>query len=150
MKERYFAAAIVLISFVVNATAGEPRSGLGTLTCLSGDRQGNSRTVDCTLKPVAGIVSRFRGEISRPAQASTVKSQRVLVWYVYGPEGTRPKDLEGMFVRDNKVSNTGEVNNMLVGGKTNSISLQPPTNRDQLPGDDALTVLELKLHALNA
>lgn len=125
---------------------------LGTLSCLAGVPEENDRQrpLDCTFKPLDGVSSRLRGEIAQIGGAPHPVAKRVLVWQVFGPAGLEPGELAGTYVRRDPPlkAKPQSLANALVGGTGDAIALQPPSGREQIPGNDAVTVLELSLAAL--
>lgn len=75
------------------------------------------------------------------------QSRRVYVWYVSAPRGTKPSEVAGRYVR-NPAQDSNAARTTLIGGKDDAIALQPPVNKDQLPGEGLPAVLELDLKAL--
>jgi hypothetical protein len=78
-----------------------------------------------------------------------IDTQRALIWLVLGPPQLDVADLEGRFVRKNAtgLALEGRFRNGLIG-EDGAIALVPPSGREQIAGNAALTVVDLNLSAL--
>lgn len=142
------AFAIAFSVLVLSAAPATAQTSVGVLTCSSEGKEAARRTLNCTLRATSGSTSRFQGVMKTPIPVRDW-DRRVYVWYVSAPRGTRPSHLAGRYVRDREMSRGGR-RPILVGGRKDAIVLQPPLNKDQLPGEGLPAVLELDLKALKA
>lgn len=123
----------------------------GVLTCTVEPEDRRVRPLACSFHPSAGGPdARFTGAIARVGLEPQIESNRVLVWMVIGPAGLEAEDIEGRFVRKNPPGAVvaKKYKEGLVGGSDDTIALVPPSGREQIPGNAALTVIELDLKAL--
>ena len=135
-------------------SGGVRPSTAGRLTCtVEGGKElvvGVTRDVSCTYTPASGVSARFQGSIGRFGPDADKTGKRVLVWLVFAPPGTTTADLEGRYLRTEppKPQVDPAFSDALIGGIGGQIALQPPTGRDQIPGNAAITVLELNLKTI--
>lgn len=78
-----------------------------------------------------------------------IEAQRAVIWLVHGPQEFDVADLEGRFVRKSLPGRALQKRfpNGLIG-EDGAIALVPPSGREQISGNAALTVIELSLSAL--
>ena len=136
-----FKLATVLL--VAGTTSASAQTAAGLLSCNSSDQAGTVLRLDCTLQSTSGAIARFEGAIRTPLPLD-VANRRVFRWAVSAPKGSRPSDLEGRYSRNSTASDSSS----LTGGRDNSVSLQPPVGKDQLPGPAMPATLELDLKAV--
>ncbi|MBY0226899.1 MAG: DUF992 domain-containing protein [Hyphomicrobium sp.] len=139
---------------VVNANAASAITGQLACTTKAGEPQAEHGTLllTCSFQQANGKTARFDGEIERSGFTSGDMpdfAKRVFIWAVYGPPGLNPTDLNGLFVRRNPpgVAVQPGFENALVG-VNGSVALKPPTRKEQVPGNPAMTVLQLSLKAV--
>ena len=153
-------AAVLGTALSLQAAAQTTDSAIaGRLSCttVEGDTEVQpggtvtARQITCTYQPTTGQPSRFEGAIGRSGKSvpeGPVTVKRVYVWLVHGPSSLKPDDLSGVFTRTDPprapVRKGFEDALMSADG---SIALMPPTGAEQLPGNAAVTILELTLSA---
>lgn len=140
-----------VLSMGADPAAAEVRQNVGTLTCTVEPSSDQPKQITCRYHPTAGgAEAKFTGEIARLGADQRIDSNRVLVWMVLGVPEFEASDLEAKFVRKNQSlpTVTEGAGESLVGGVSDSIALVPPSGREQIPGNAAITVLELDLSAL--
>lgn len=122
---------------------------LGRLTCTAKQTAPGTdiaKEVDCTFGMIDGNSAKYAGTIARhDLERERSVGRRVLIWSVYGPTSSNSTDLGGVYVR-----READPRQVLKNGSGNGILLIPPVGRDQLPGNPALTALELNLTATRA
>jgi hypothetical protein len=150
VKEALFGTALLAaMTIPLGVLAAAPRQSLGTLTCAAEADPDKTRSLMCTFAPIDGASAKFQGEIAQIGAEPHAAPKRVLIWSVLGPAGLSPSDLEGKFVRRApQASAENETAPPLIGGSEDTVALQPPSGREQIPGDPVFTVLELELRAL--
>jgi hypothetical protein len=149
VKEAIFGAALfVAVTMPFGELAAAPRQNLGTLTCAAEADPDRTRSLMCTFAPIDGANAKFRGEIAQIGAEPHAAPKRVLIWSVLGPAGLTPGDLEGKFVRRAAQPSARETAAPLIGGAKDTVALQPPSGREQIPGDPVFTILELELRVL--
>lgn len=143
------ALSVLFLVAAIGVTYAGSRQGVGTLTCTVEPSPGRQQELGCRYQSHAGATARFRGHITRLGANKQIEANRVLVWSILGPPSLDSADLDGRFrskprwrARDN------DPGQRLVGGLGDSIALIPPSGRQQIPGNAAITVLELNLSAL--
>jgi hypothetical protein len=145
----------MLVGFpVLDTNAASAISGQLACTTKAVEPQNEhgSLLLTCSFQQANGKTARFDGEIERSGFASGDTSEftkRVFIWAVHGPPGLSPSDLNGIFVRRNPPGAAVQpgVENALVGAD-GAVALKPPTGTEQVPGNPAMTVLQLSLKAV--
>lgn len=138
---KIFKLAVFLL--IAGTTSASAQTAVGLLSCSTSDQAGTVLRLDCTLQSISGGTSRFEGAIRTPLPLD-IGNRRVFRWAVSAPKGSRPSDLEGRYSRQATDSDRSS----LTGGKDNTVSLQPPVGKDQLPGPAMPATLELDLRAV--
>lgn len=108
-------------------------------------------SISCTFQPTTGQPSKFTGAIGRTGGTlpdGEMTAKRVLVWLVHGPTTVDPGDLAGVYSRTSPQPAVRKGFEDALLSADGVISLIPPAGSDQLPGNTAITVLELTLSAL--
>lgn len=144
-------SAMAFFLFASTAPFAAERRNAGTLTCTVESSSKPSVPVECRYRPASGGAEmKFTGKIAQLGADQRLKANRVLVWMVLGTPLLDASDLESTFVRRNPPSTdlTKGAKEGLIGGVDDAIALVPPSGREQIPGNAALTVLKLSLTAL--
>lgn len=136
-----FKLAVVLL--ITGTTSASAQTAAGLLSCNTSDQAGTVLRLDCTLQSTSGATSRFEGSLRTPLPLD-IADRRVFRWAVTAPRGSQPSDLEGRYRRQATDSDRSS----LTGGKDNTVFLQPPVGKDQLPGPAMPATLELDLRAV--
>jgi hypothetical protein len=145
--------AVLVIACVQSITAAHaaPFQSAGTLACTVDPGAGRSHELSCSFQPRGdGATARFRGSIARLGADERLEAHRALIWLVLGPPDLDATDLEGRFIRKNRPGGAVEerFRKGLIGGAGGTIALVPPSGREQISGNAALTVIDLSLSAL--
>jgi hypothetical protein len=98
---------------------------------------------------VSWAAAKLEGEIVRLGANDPLEAHRVLVWMQIGPANLDVADLGSTFVRKNPPPESlpQEFREGLIGGRNGHIALVPASGKEQIPGNAAVTVLELELSA---
>lgn len=159
MRGLLFALMCVATSI---AGAQEVRDNIGVLTCtLSGSRDaqaaqppassGDSRNLSCVFKPDGGGAEEtYVGLIRVVGGTDALSGKQVLIWVVMGPsKKTRaPGALAQTYVGE--AAPPGTAARILVGERDPLFGLAPMTNSAAPRGGEAVTVIELRVHAVPA
>lgn len=141
--------AIACMQSITIAQAG-PLYVAGTLACTVDPAGERLHELSCSFQPRGdGATARFRGTIARLGVDERIEAQRAVIWLVHGPQEFDVADLEGRFVRKSLPGRALQKRfpNGLIG-EDGAIALVPPSGREQISGNAALTVIELSLSAL--
>lgn len=120
--------------FLLTQTAAEAQSGApaGRLTCQVGSGIGmvvtSQRPMDCRFAPRRGPVQRYTGVVRNFGLDLGSIRGSTMSWRVYGPYARTPAGaLNGRFGGATAGASVvaGASANILVGGRDNSVSLQP-------------------------
>jgi len=137
------AATAFLLSIVVGCTQPPPtapgapqtagRSGVnvGSLNCSAaggvGFVFGSSRTLNCLFTRADGVGERYEGTIRRFGVDIGFTRESTIVWMVFAPGSIAPGALAGEYAGATAQGTVGVGvgANVLVGGSSNQITLQP-------------------------
>lgn len=138
-------SAIMLLMTAVGHGATMRTAGM--LTCALEPASGRTNEISCTYSPTSGAPSKFRGVLTQLGDNAKLQSARVMVWTVLSPTTVEPADLNATFVRKNPAPDLipEAFRKGLFGGAEGEIALVPPSGNKQIPGNAAVTVLELNL-----
>lgn len=144
MHKAILAAASLSLAFATGcaqppppAAAGTPqatgRSGVnvGSLTCSvaggAGFVFGSSRALNCLFTRTDGVGERYDGTIRRYGIDLGFTREGTIVWLVFAPGSIAPGALAGEFVgaTAQATAGVGVGANVLLGGSSNQITLQP-------------------------
>ncbi|MGA7116270.1 MAG: DUF992 domain-containing protein [Hyphomicrobium sp.] len=157
---RLVPSAVVLAVFAPAVHAQTDRALAGRLSCTAEAKEeapasresASKHEVSCTFEPTTGTASKFTGTIGQsggqlPEESGVEK--RVYIWLVHGPAGLSAEDLSGIFTRTEPPgANVRRGFEQALISANGAVSLLPPAGADQLPGNAALTILELTLSAV--
>jgi len=138
-------AALGAASLLVGATAvaqtpaapGTPQAtgkggvNAGTLTCRVADGMGfvfgSSKALDCLFVRTDGVGERYAGDIKRFGVDLGYTKNAQMVWLVFAPGSIAPGALTGDYggVGAQATVGVGGAVNVLIGGSTKQITLQP-------------------------
>lgn len=127
-------AATLAVSAFALGTPAQADAGVkvGTLTCNEssgwGFVFGSSRSLKCSYSPRAGVTERYVGHISKFGVDIGYLSNAVIVWVVVAPTtNLAPGALAGKYggATGGASIGIGLGANVLIGGSTKSIALQP-------------------------
>jgi hypothetical protein len=119
------------------AAPGAPQSpnrggvNVGSLNCAvaggAGFVFGSSRTMDCLFTRTDGMGERYEGTIRRFGVDIGFTRQSTIVWMVFAPGSIAPGALAGEYggVTAQGTVGVGVGANVLVGGSSNQVTLQP-------------------------
>jgi hypothetical protein len=148
--------AWVLLAMTLVPEADGASAVGGHLTCtttvVESQNAEGFRPLSCSFQQSDGKTARFDGAIERSGpegnDAADV-AKRVFVWVVHGPPGLDADDLTGVFVRRNPPAASIQpgFENALVD-TSGAIALVPASGKEQVPGNPAVTVLQLSLKAI--
>lgn len=153
-------ANIVLAGFAQGVHAQTDRALAGRLSCTAEAKEeapasresARKHEVSCTFEPTTGTASKFTGTIGQSGGKLPEESggeKRVYIWLVHGPAGLSAADLSGVFTRTEPPGpNVRRGFEQALISADGAVALLPPTGADQLPGNAALTILELSLSAV--
>jgi hypothetical protein len=150
------AIAWVLLATTLVPSANAASAVGGHLTCTTTAVEAQNaegfRPLTCSFQQANGKTARFDGAIERSGADSndtTDVAKRVFVWVVHGPPGLDADDLTGIFVRRNPPAASIQpgFENALVDSN-GAIALVPASGKEQVPGNPAVTVLQLSLKAI--
>lgn len=144
------------------AAAQEVRDNIGVLTCtLAGNRDaqaaqpptgpGDTRNMSCVFKPDGGGAEEtYVGLIRVVGGGDALTGKQVLIWVVMGPfKKTRaPGALAQTYVGE--AAPPGTAARILVGERDPLFGLAPMTNSAAPKEGEAVTVIELRVHAVPA
>lgn len=127
-------------------TVGQsPVTNSGTLTCTVAsvpNKPAAAVTLSCNFKSQAGITSDYEGTAGTKA-GGFPPAKHVFVWTVVATPADKPPMLEGTF----SAATGRQGPAVLLGGRQDSIRLEPVTGKEQLAGPTEITTLTLKLAA---
>ncbi|MBY0227044.1 MAG: DUF992 domain-containing protein [Hyphomicrobium sp.] len=153
-------AVLVLGIFAPAVHAQSDRALAGRLSCTAEAKEkapasresASKHEVSCTFEPSTGTASKFTGTIGQSGGQLPEESggeKRVYIWLVHGPAGLSAEDLSGIFTRTEPPgANVRRGFEQALISANGAVSLLPPAGADQLPGNAALTILELTLSAV--
>lgn len=144
------------------AGAQEVRDNIGVLTCtLAGKRDaqaaqpstspGDVRDMSCVFKPDDGAAEEtYVGLIRVVGGGDALSGKQVMIWVVMGPsKKTRaPGALAQSYIGE--AAPPGTAARVLVGERDPLFGLAPMTNSAAPKGGEAVTVIELRVHAVPA
>ena len=148
--------AWVLLAMTVVPAVNAASAVGGHLTCTTTAAEAQNaeglRPLACSFQQSNGKTARFDGAIDRSGVDSndtTDPAKRVFDWVVHGPPGLDADDLTGVFVRRNPPAASIQpgFENALVDSN-GAIALVPASGKEQVPGNPAVTVLQLSLKAI--
>ncbi|MEJ2116551.1 MAG: DUF992 domain-containing protein [Alphaproteobacteria bacterium] len=156
--------ALLLAGMSISAFAGQlhkNRSGgrlrAGVLTCgVSGGAGfvfGSTKDLRCRFETTNGKVERYKGTISKYGLDVGVTGHTVLTWAVLAPSlKVKRSALAGHYVGASAEASAGIGGgaNLLVGGSSKGISLQPLSVQSQTGVNAALAVSSLRLKYLGS
>lgn len=153
--------AALMIGLGLGVTAGmqpaQAQSGsgaeIGTLNCtLTGSSNfivRSTQEFDCEFKSASGEVEAYKGTMTRTGLDLTVKSKLHIAWAVLAPTeiARKPKSLSGTYVGGSSeiALGAGVGANVLVGGGSNSFTLQPVSVAGVVGAGASLTVSKFVL-----
>jgi hypothetical protein len=127
-----------------SATAQQTLTPLGTLTCSTSEPSPPTRrdaNLSCHFRSHSGRDSNYTGHITRRGPADLPPGKRVLIWTVLAQGAADERGLSGSFHGDTGGSPTPA----LIGGKNNSIRLEPVSTASQIGDQPKATFLSLTL-----
>jgi hypothetical protein len=157
---RLVLTVVVLAAFAPGVHAQTDRALAGRLSCTAEAKEvapasresASKHEVSCTFEPTTGAASKFTGTIGQSGGTlpeSSGGEKRVYIWLVHGPAGVAAEDLSGIFTRTEPPgANVRRGFEQALISANGAVSLLPPAGADQLPGNAALTILELTLSAV--
>lgn len=157
---RLVLSAVVLAVLAPAVHAQTDRALAGRLSCTAEAKEeapasresASKHEVSCTFEPTTGTASKFTGTIGQSGGQLPEESggeKRVYIWLVHGPAGLSAEDLSGIFTRTEPPgANVRRGFEQALISANGAVSLLPPAGADQLPGNAALTILELTLSAV--
>ncbi len=126
------AAVLTLASLTMAAPAGAAGVQVGVLTCNEasgwGFIFGSSHAINCSLSSNTRALERYVGAISKFGVDIGYLQGGVIVWAVFAPTASlAPGALAGTYggATAGAAVGVGAAANALIGGSTNTISLQP-------------------------
>lgn len=133
MKRAVLVGLAAFASLAIAGTASADPSGVkaGVLSCdVSGGWGfvfGSSKDMNCTFAPNGGEPERYTGTINKYGVDIGFTKGGVMVWAVFAPGALAPGALAGNYggVTAGAAVGVGANAHALVGGSSNSISLQP-------------------------
>jgi hypothetical protein len=133
MKRAVLVGLAAFASLAIAGTASADPSGVkaGVLSCdVSGGWGfvfGSSKDMNCTFAPNGGEPERYTGTINKYGVDIGFTKGGVMVWAVFAPGAIAPGALAGNYggVTAGAAVGVGANAHALVGGSSNSISLQP-------------------------
>jgi hypothetical protein len=145
-------AALLLAAGLSSAAVAQERVRAGSLTCdVSagiGFIIGSQRTVHCTFTPsLPGPVEIYTGSIKRFGVDIGVTAGGVMIWLVYAPTSRPVGALSGNYAGASGQASViaGLGANVLVGGSSRTIALQPVSIEGQTGVNVAVGVADLDL-----
>jgi len=138
----------------VTAAAAEEKIAVGQLTCgVRGGMSfvfGSSRDLRCVFNTnLTGQGERYEGSIQKYGLDLGYTGNALMTWTVLAPtRGVRAWALSGKYygVAADASAGIGGGANVLVGGSSNTISLQPVSVQGQTGLNAAVAVAEVELH----
>lgn len=144
--------ALILFSILSSALpASAARVQIGTITCDVSAAVGKILTakqeVDCVYEPTSGAKEHYRGVIAKFGLEIGDIRQASLVWLVYGATSLGAGAVAGNYigVDADAAAGVGLGANVLVGGQSRSIALQPVSLQSEQGINLAIGTEELKL-----
>ena len=146
------AAALVLVaSFGVTEAQAQNRVRAGVLTCSVSGGLGlvvmSQKSTSCIFNPRRGRNERYVGVIRRFGLDIGATQRGVITWAVFSEGSTAPGSLAGSYVGGSAEATIGAGlgANVLVGGSSRSVALQPLSVSGQTGLNLALGVGDLEL-----
>ena len=149
-----FLVALVLVLLSGATSAQTPidttLSNIGRLTCTTSETPPTALAdaeLSCSFQSASGKSGDFTGYIARVGESDLPPGKRVLAWFVLTANNDAGlRDLSGAY----EGRTGGEPAGRLVGGRSNSIVLQPTTVTSQIGEVPVPTILRLRLEPLRA
>ena len=150
---RYFLSAAFAVACVASSTSAMADSEIGLLECRGASQQfivGSVTTLQCLFRPsAAGQPQAYDAQIRRVGVDIGFNQSTTIVWSVFAPNSPGPGALSGTYVGPsaNATVGVGIGANVLWGGSSNTIALQPVSGQGQIGLGVVGGISAMEMHA---
>ena len=150
---RYRLGAAFAVAFAASATPALANVEVGLLECRGASQQfivGSVTTLQCLFRPSAGGPPQaYDAQIRRVGVDIGFNSSTVITWSVFAPNSPGPSALSGTYVGPsaNATVGVGVGANVLWGGSSNTIALQPVSGQGQIGLGVVGGISAMEMHA---